>query len=860
MSKVKCYNCKKESYFAKDCKKAKVKNLEYYKTKMLLAKKDKDEQVLLAEDHAWMESSSDSDKEINANMVFITQIEKVLSDLEASSLSTDDRISKVSYYLSKSESESEYETSKYYDNTTTYGLFVNDNDDQEIFHDCDIFLENLIESQIDHNESAVDHNDYEGIDKIGFENPSYFCKAKDLRPTFYDERAINLGYTPMFLSHSDEASEIKRFKRERENKIEFAYDYGNKNASYVNEKINFFDDYFQEIINLDFEKIDSPFQQMRSLKPCVLTMILEKIIIDLEDKVVSVESSEKVISKTENKSKIDCQVIEKVCDSEENPNVIAHGMFKLSVSQSVSLIFVKKMSCASNSVENLDTLSSVRRPKPSGVMWMKKGSSNTVKADLSYVNHSNLNKNVKRYSRKNLMACNNSETRSEFDCNNAMDSLCNDRMNASVDVNNLFVFDDVDGVDLLTGDCSSNLYTIALNEVASNSLACLLAKASSQSWLWYQRLSHLNFATTNNLMKSYFVQGLSKMKFKKIIYVPLIMKSSTTNVETSNVEIPSREEEVFHESSESFQEEYSSSSFNDDVHQCLEEVAVPSLNTQSISNYMISNVDEARFHRLSNGCKDSVSQQILKEEVYVGQPLGFVSTQYPDHVYANDKALYGLKQPPQAWYYVLLQFLIDNGFQKDIQCAGSNTRPPMLDRTDFASWQQRIRLYCQGKENRVNILKSIDEGPYHMGTVRETLAESTEGTPQNGPERPRGRFVTAVKLNRGLRDSNYDQLYAYLKKHEIHAKENKIMMERFSQPTVDPLALLSNVSNPQYYSTSSSASSSTQVPQPLADSSSPTEDLIENLTNTLAVTPPKMRVAAEYGTGALLHNITATDT
>nr|GFC19032.1 copia protein [Tanacetum cinerariifolium] len=45
-----------------------------------------------------------------------------------------------------------------------------------------------------------------------------------------------------------------------------------------------------------------------------------------------------------------------------------------------------------------------------------------------------------------------------------------------------------DGVDLLTSDRSSNLYTIALNEVASNSLACLLAKTSySQSWLWHQQ-------------------------------------------------------------------------------------------------------------------------------------------------------------------------------------------------------------------------------------------------------------------------------------------------------------------------------------------------------------------------------------
>ncbi|GKE11742.1 hypothetical protein Tco_1415293 [Tanacetum coccineum] len=69
---------------------------------------------------------------------------------------------------------------------------------------------------------------------------------------------------------------------------------------------------------------------------------------------------------------------------------------------------------------------------------------------------------------------------------------------------------------------------------------------------------------------------------------------------------------------------------------------------------------------------------------------------------------------------------------EDIQCASSDTQPPMLDRTDFASWQQRTRLYCQGKENGVNILKSIDEGPFQMGTFRETLAEGTEGGPHLG--------------------------------------------------------------------------------------------------------------------------------
>nr|GFB05513.1 hypothetical protein [Tanacetum cinerariifolium]GFB25870.1 hypothetical protein [Tanacetum cinerariifolium] len=81
-----------------------------------------------------------------------------------------------------------------------------------------------------------------------------------------------------------------------------------------------------------------------------------------------------------------------------------------------------------------------------------------------------------------------------------------------------------------------------------------------------------------------------------------------------------------------------------------------------------------------------------------------------------------------------------------------------------------------------------------------------------------GRSVTAVKLNRGLRDSNYDQLFAYLKQHEAQAKENKMMLERLSQPTAqptaDPLALLSNVSNTQHGSPSSSTSSFTQLPPP----------------------------------------------
>nr|GEU33076.1 retrovirus-related Pol polyprotein from transposon TNT 1-94 [Tanacetum cinerariifolium] len=453
MSKVKCYNFKKEGHFAKDCKKAKVKDYNYYKTKMLLAKKDSDEQVLLAEDQAWMESSSDSDQEINANMVFMAQIKKianqeVLFDKKSVQMV---ELDKHVRDLKNTILEKDFKISEL----------------EEYVRNKDLEIEKCLER---------------------FENPKYFENIKDLRPSLYDEKVIVLGYTPMFLTHSNEALEIEKFKRARENKIEFSYDYENLNASYVNEKINFEDDYFQEIINPDFEKIDSPFQQTSSLKPYVPNVILEKIIIDLEDEVVSLlekdkanlKTSENVISESENQSENDCHVVEKECDKVENPKVIVPGMLKLSVSQSVSPISITKTSCDSKNVKSklkrkrrkrksskqndkqlnndvsrtisdfvhfsdLDTFSSVRRPKHNGVIWKKKGSSNTSNVDLSSVSYLKLNKNVKRYSRKDLLSCNNShlgETSSAYVCNNAMNVSCNSRMCDLFDDNNFFIFDD----------------------------------------------------------------------------------------------------------------------------------------------------------------------------------------------------------------------------------------------------------------------------------------------------------------------------------------------------------------------------------------------------------------------------------
>ncbi|GJW47793.1 retrovirus-related pol polyprotein from transposon TNT 1-94 [Tanacetum coccineum] len=65
------------------------------------------------------------------------------------------------------------------------------------------------------------------------------------------------------------------------------------------------------------------------------------------------------------------------------------------------------------------------------------------------------------------------------------------------------------GVDLLKGNRTTNLYTINLHDMASASPIFLMARATStKSWLWHQRLSHLNFDTINDLARNDLVIGL----------------------------------------------------------------------------------------------------------------------------------------------------------------------------------------------------------------------------------------------------------------------------------------------------------------------------------------------------------------
>nr|GEX07384.1 retrovirus-related Pol polyprotein from transposon TNT 1-94 [Tanacetum cinerariifolium] len=343
----------------------------------------------------------------------------------------------------------------------------------------------------------------------------------------------------------------------------------------------------------DFKKIDSPFQQTSSLKPYVSNVILEKIIIDLEDEVVNLlekekanletikslkskgfESSETAIFESENQNENDSQVVEKECDKVENPKVIAPGMFKLSVPQTVSPMSMSKTSCEPNNVENLNTLVVLEDLRIAVLFGRRKGHlillilicllmcdllddnnffifddesvkiSPVSKMPFRKKPHDSMNVRSKSNMIKSLPRTFLGTVR--FGNNDfaviagygdvvfglmtinkvyyveglghnlfSVGKFCDKGLELAFQKSTCFVRNE-DGVDLLIDDRSSNSYTIALDEVASNSLTCLLAYASSsQSWLWHQRISHLNFTKMNNLVKNNLVQGLPKMKFEK---------------------------------------------------------------------------------------------------------------------------------------------------------------------------------------------------------------------------------------------------------------------------------------------------------------------------------------------------------
>nr|GEV34302.1 copia protein [Tanacetum cinerariifolium] len=264
---------------------------------------------------------------------------------------------------------------------------------------------------------------------------------------------------------------------------------------------------------------------------------------------------------------------------------------------------------------------------------------------------------------------------------------------------------DLDGVDLLKGNRSTNLYTINLYDMASASSICLMAHATpTKSWLWHQRLSQLNLDTINDLAKNDLNnrKDIGKLGAKgdigffigysanSVAYRVYNWKTKKI-IETMNVTFDELSAMAFEQNSSRpdlqngikpltpkwlFKNKHDEENtvirnqtrlvvrrYRQEEGIDFEESFAPVAQMEAIRIFLAYDAHKG-FTVYQMDVKTVFLHGSLIEDVYMYQPKGFIDADYPSHVYKLKKALYGLKQALRAWYDELSIFLLQNGFSK----------------------------------------------------------------------------------------------------------------------------------------------------------------------------------------------------
>ncbi|GJR50858.1 retrovirus-related pol polyprotein from transposon TNT 1-94 [Tanacetum coccineum] len=518
MSKVKCYNCKKEGHFAKDYKKAK--------------------------DQTWMESIVISDQKIMQNMVFMAKMENVFSDSEESSSSAEETIAEVSYYTSDFESESEYETSEYYDNSTNY-----DHDQSEVDHndseDKDHLVDKLIK-KFNHKIAKC----HKRIEKANQQSKDLENQNKDLQDKYdvlknqvntfeeknneFNEQIKVLNETNVDLlaqtevlqeqlkvkhvvidTHTECQAQYAKLEEERYQYM-IRYSALCDNDKQHRKKID-----EQEIL---FDKMSRQLVEMNNNVLRLQEKILEKEtkILELEEcvrnKDLEIEKCLERLNDCENK-------LHKIGQTSQTIHMIMPSKDKMydgrkGIGFENPSYFCKAKDLRPSLYDERVIGLGIRNSQASKMLFRKK-----PRDSLNVCSKSNSNKSLPRTVFRWLPEMQPLAKpiakwipKIVQICLWIIDSGWSKHMTGNRALLTNFMEKFLGTVHFGNNDFAviAGYRDVVIGSMTIKKVYYVEAKASSsQSWLWYQRLSHLNFATINNLVKSNLVRGLPKMKFEK---------------------------------------------------------------------------------------------------------------------------------------------------------------------------------------------------------------------------------------------------------------------------------------------------------------------------------------------------------
>ncbi|GKA05538.1 integrase, catalytic region, zinc finger, CCHC-type containing protein [Tanacetum coccineum] len=148
----------------------------------------------------------------------------------------------------------------------------------------------------------------------------------------------------------------------------------------------------------------------------------------------------------------------------------------------------------------------------------------------------------------------------------------------------------------------------------------------------------------------------------------------------------------------------------------FEELFVPVARIEDIRIF-IANAAHKNMTVYQMDVKTAFLNGVLREEVYVSQPEGFVYQDHPNYMYRLKKALYGLKQDPHAWYDMLSRYRIEFSDHVDT---------PIVERTKLDEDPQgipvdpiRYRGMAKPTEKHLTVVKRVFR--YLKGTINMGL-------------------------------------------------------------------------------------------------------------------------------------------
>nr|GEU63386.1 retrovirus-related Pol polyprotein from transposon TNT 1-94 [Tanacetum cinerariifolium] len=439
------------------------------------------------------------------------------------------------------------------------------------------------------------------------------------------------------------------------------------------------------------------------------------------------------------------------------------------------------------------------------------------------------------------------------------------------------------GVDLLKGDRSTNLYTINLHEMASSSPICLMARASStKSWLWHQR--------------NIFVLPVIKEKEKRASHPPKPVPNSRQRLHLLHMDL-CRPMRIASINGKRYVlvivDDYSRYMW---VHFLRSKYEAPEVIITFLKRITVLLQSPVIIIRTDNGTE--FKNQVLKEyfdTVGISRQMSFVRTPQQNGVVERQnwtlveaartilifsrallflwaEAIATARKPDISFLHVFGALCYPKNDREDIRKlgakAGSENRPPMLNKENYVTWSSRLLRYAKSSPNGKLIHNSIINGPYVRQMIPEpgdpnsevpvnetfyvqTDDELTEkelkqieaddqafqtillGLPEDiyaavdscktaqeiwlrvqRMMKEWSRHVTIVHQTKDLHTADYTQLYDFLKYNQNEV--NDLRVERLAK-TQDPLALMATSNNPYTFSVlhQDQPSPSTYMQQPM---------------------------------------------